>query len=414
MSDRQLWVLAHRYVGLVLAGFLIISGVTGSLMAFFEELESASIPALTQVHKPAGVERLDVLAIRERLITEHPDWSIEFVDLRIKKDSTLRFFVSGASDDEIFVDPYSGEIVGSRKWGDISQGMRNLLPFVYQLHYSLAAGVVGTYAFGIIALLWTLDCFVGFYLTFPRNGRRDFTDDGAASRTWWSRWKAAWKVRWSAGSYKFNFDLHRAGGLWMWALLLVFAWSSVAFNLREVYNPVMRMALDLPDEDAALPPLSHPRHQPKIGWREGLQITRSQLAQLARGEDFSIREEVWFGYEPAFGLYSLSVNSTRDVGTKLPRTQMWVDGDTGKIRHVRLPTGVHGGETVTTWLYALHMGKVWGLPYRIFVCLFGLLVATLSITGVVIWWRKRRAKAPRTSNLTDTFQTRPIPGVEQP
>lgn len=127
LANRQLWVLAHRYVGLVLAAFLIIAGATGSLMAFFEELESASIPALTQVRKPAGAERLDVLTIREQLIAEHPGWSIEFVDMRIKEGSTLRFFVSGATDDEIFVDPYSGEIVGSRKWGDISQGSRNLL-----------------------------------------------------------------------------------------------------------------------------------------------------------------------------------------------------------------------------------------------------------------------------------------------
>lgn len=389
--DRQLWVLAHRYVGLVLAGFLIVAGLTGALLAFFEELDATANSALVRVGQPSNAQRIDVLALRERLLAKHPGWSIEFVDLRKDEDSSLRFFVTGADDNEVFVNPYSGEILGSRTWGQISQGSRNLMPFIYDLHYSLALGVIGTYVFGVIALLWTLDCFVGFYLTLPRGTRRDLGLVESNSRNWWARWKSAWKIRWGNGSYKMNFDLHRASGLWLWALLFVFAWSAVAFNLREVYNPVTRMVLDLPDEDAALPVLAEPRTRPRIGWQEALQSARQKMTHLGASAGFTVREEQWFGYEPAYGLYSLSVNSSRDVGTRLARTQLWLDGDTGAIQHVRIPTGEHSGETVTSWLYALHMGKVWGLPYQIVVCVFGLLVATLSITGVVIWSRKRRA-----------------------
>lgn len=44
----------------------------------------------------------------------------------------------------------------------------------------------------------------------------------------------------NAGSFRFNYDLHGASGLWVWAMLFVFAWSGVAFNLEsQVYNPVM-------------------------------------------------------------------------------------------------------------------------------------------------------------------------------
>jgi uncharacterized iron-regulated membrane protein len=38
------------------------------------------------------------------------------------------------------------------------------------------------------------------------------------------------------------------------------------------------------------------------------------------------------------------------------------------------------------------MGKVFGLPYRLLVLVMGLVIAVLSITGVVIWWRKRRGR----------------------
>jgi uncharacterized iron-regulated membrane protein len=45
--------------------------------------------------------------------------------------------------DEIFLDPMSGEILGERKWGDLGQGVTNLVPLLYRLHYSLALGTFG-------------------------------------------------------------------------------------------------------------------------------------------------------------------------------------------------------------------------------------------------------------------------------
>ena len=32
------------------------------------------------------------------------------------------------------------------------------------------------------------------------------------------------------------------------------------------------------------------------------------------------------------------------------------------------------------------------MPYRIFVCVLGLLITMLAVTGVYIWWKKRRAR----------------------
>ncbi len=36
---RHFWVLVHRYAGLVMTAFLILVGLTGSLLAFYSELE---------------------------------------------------------------------------------------------------------------------------------------------------------------------------------------------------------------------------------------------------------------------------------------------------------------------------------------------------------------------------------------
>jgi uncharacterized iron-regulated membrane protein len=68
---------------------------------------------------------------------------------------------------------------------------------------------------------------------------------------------------------------------------------------------------------------------------------------------------------------------------------LWFDGDSGGQVAFDAPTGVLSGSTVAAWLAALHMGSVGGLAYRLLVVVIGLAVAVLSVTGVVIWWRKR-------------------------
>ncbi|MNN88395.1 hypothetical protein D3C81_2060750 [compost metagenome] len=42
--------------------------------------------------------------------------------------------------------------------------------------------------------------------------------------------------------------------------------------------------------------------------------------------------------------------------------------------------------------FPLHSGRILGLPGRILISIMGLLVAMLSVTGVVIWWKKRKAR----------------------
>jgi uncharacterized iron-regulated membrane protein len=40
----------------------------------------------------------------------------------------------------------------------------------------------------------------------------------------------------------------------------------------------------------------------------------------------------------------------------------------------------------------LHGGRILGMPGRIMMSLLGVAVVMLSVTGIVIWWRKRRSR----------------------
>ena len=195
LSVRAVLLPVHRYVGLMLALFLAIAGVTGSLLAWNEELEAALNPRLFRVQPPSpGAARLDPVLLHERVRLRYPDAFVARMPLEQLEGRSqlfaLRSLKGGKAkappNDQVFVDPYTGAILGERKWGDIGQGRKNLMPFIYRLHYSLALDGVGTLVFGIVALLWSIDCFVGAWLTIPR--RRS---DGATPASWPARWWSA-------------------------------------------------------------------------------------------------------------------------------------------------------------------------------------------------------------------------------
>ena len=388
---RAVMLLLHRYVGLLLALFLVIAGITGSLLAWNEELEAAISPRLFRVTAPPGAARMDPLLLHARVQARYADalaarLPLEFTDGRSVLFA-LRPLAKGQklANDQVFVDPYTGQTLGQRRWGDITQGMKNLMPFIYRLHYSLALDGIGTVLFGIMALLWTLDCFAGAWLTLPNKPA-----NGEPARRWPARWWQAWKFR-SGSAYKISFNLHRAGGLWTWAMLFVLAWSSVAFNLPQVYDPAMKAVFAHQRGLETIPKLARPKLAPALSWEQALPTARRLMMEQAQAGGFIVVAEKALLYDPQRAIYRYDVRSSHDIRHKGGHTRLVMNADTGALLGLWLPTGAAAGDTLSTWMATLHMAAMWGWPLQLLVCLMGLAVTALSVTGVHVWLRKRRA-----------------------
>jgi len=389
---RDAWVWLHRYCGLTMAVFLILVGLTGSLLAWNFELERVFAPQLFATPKP-GVAPLDLATLAARAAEIVPHGTVERVgytdvgqvqvDFSARRDpSTGRPFRLDFS--EFYIDPWTGRELGRRNRGDLSQGLVNLMPFIYNLHWRLLAGDIGQWILGIVALIWTLDCLNGFYLTLPvfRAG-------------FWRRWRLSWSVKRGAGMHRLNFDLHRAGGLWVWPLLFIFAWSSVMMNIRPVYERVMLTVFDYRSPMDEFLSKARPNDSPRLDWRAAQAVGERLIAEQSRKHGFTVGEPLSLMYFSGTGAYLYEVRGSRDVFERAPKgggTCVIFDGDTGALRELSQPTGEHAGNTVESWLYALHMARVFGRPYQAFVSLLGILLAMLSVTGVYLWWKKRAAK----------------------
>jgi uncharacterized iron-regulated membrane protein len=96
-------------------------------------------------------------------------------------------------------------------------------------------------------------------------------------------------------------------------------------------------------------------------------------------------------YSQEFGAYGVGFGDHHAPGLGVP--WLYFDDRDGRVLGETVPGRGTAGDVLMQWMLPLHTGQIIGLPGRILICIVGIAVAMLSITGVVIWARKRRRAA---------------------
>ena len=395
MTMRSLLVIVHRWFGLAAAVFLFIAGATGAIISWDHELDAWLNPHLFHARSAeqlAPGKMMSGLELANRVEAQDKRLRVTYVMTENEPGHTSSMMVEGRINpatgqpfdlgfNQIAVDPASGEIQGKRMWGAISLNKENLLPFLYKLHYTMhlpeVGGIeLGVWLMGLIGIVWALDSFIALWLSFPN----------------WRSWRKSFAFRWRQGGHKLNFDLHRSSGVWLWILLLILAITSVSMNLeRPVIRPII---LSL----STLTPTAFDTRTPKTpAQATDARISREQAVALAAAEGHRRGWSLPVGgvfYSSAFGLYGAGFfeagNDHGDVG--LGNAWLYFDADTGQPTGAKIPGIGSAGDLFMQAQFPLHSGRILGVPGRIMISLLGLAIAMLSVTGIVIWARKRRAR----------------------
>ena len=405
---RAFWTLVHRYAGLLTAAFLFVSGVTGAVISWDHELDDLLNPHLMEARTP-GTQQ-PALDLARQVEARHPDIRVSYLPLHAQAGRSLALGVSPRYDtasgrltepgfNQVFVDPVSGVELGKREWGAVWPISREtFVSFLYRLHYTLHIPAMwgidrwGIWLMGGIAMVWMVDCFVGFYLTLPLAGKARQQPARSSAKAWWGRWQPAWKVRWRGGSAKLNFDLHRAFSLWTWILLFILAFTAFSLNLyNEVFYPVMRKVSQVTPTPFDTRPMADKAHliEPRLAMGEV--AGRAAAEGQRRGWDDPVGA-VYYSQE--FGIYMVSFfkpggdHGAGGVGPAL----LYYDGVDGRLLGERQPWKGTAADIFVQAQFPLHSGRILGLPGRILISCMGVVVAMLSVTGVIIWGRKRAAR----------------------
>jgi uncharacterized iron-regulated membrane protein len=98
-------------------------------------------------------------------------------------------------------------------------------------------------------------------------------------------------------------------------------------------------------------------------------------------------------YSPDFGVFGVrffSPGGDHDAG--LGPDILYFDSEDGRYIGDWIPWRGTAGDLFLQMQFPVHSGRILGIPGRILISAMGLVVAMLSVTGVVIWLRKRRAR----------------------
>jgi uncharacterized iron-regulated membrane protein len=375
---RAVFSRLHRWVGLTIAGFLAIAGLTGSVIVFYQELDRALNPELFNV--PVAVAPLPPSTLAARVEAQLPGAEVTLISIPAPgRASEVWVQPKGSAPltyNQVFADPASGHVLGKRPWGEAGLSRASLMPMLYLFHYSLKLpGVWGILLMGIIGCLWTVDCFVAFVLTLPRG------------TPFWKKWQTSWRIKHNVGRYRLNFDLHRAGGLWLWAVLLVLASSGVALNLPEqVFRPLLKSVTTLSPTLDELRPHATTSHTAKLSFDDAVRLGRE-----ATGGTFEPR---WVFVEKLHHAVGVSMGGSGEKGLDGFGLSTLIFDDRSGALLMRQEAGKGRLADIYAGMqYQLHTGRILGWPGRILVFFTGLGVAALSVTGVVIWIKKRHAHA---------------------
>jgi uncharacterized iron-regulated membrane protein len=358
VTTRKVVFQLHLYTGLAIGLLLILSGLTGSVLVFREEIEALVYPELMST-VPRD-ERVSLQTVLETVQHAHPKDKPFFIRMPRTPEQTYLVKMNGARDLFIYVDPYNSMILGKHRQEDTFIG------WIALLHTELLSGERGKIILGVGALLLIGMSITGLILWWPRN----------------RKFSPGFKIQWAAQWKRINFDIHRASGIYiaLFLLLTAFTGTSVVFN-KTVINLINAITQSPP---RAAPPLSDPRQA---------RMPKPALDMMLHQADTMLPATTTLITLPQKPGAPLVVRK-KFVQEFHPNGKSFVyfDQYSGKVLQVENALTASLGTRIFNILYPIHIGVIGGTPTRLLQVIIGLSPLILFTTGYIMWWNRRKAK----------------------
>lgn len=361
----------HFYAGLFCMPFVLWLAATGTIYLWKPQIEAwLERPYDTLV--PSGTRASADAQVRVALAAV-PGATLHKYQLPQSPGAAARVIV-GKRDGEtrVYVDPYRLRVLRTETESE------RPLRVISDLHGKFRAGNPGSYLVEIAAC-WTVTMLLtGLYLWWPRRAR-------GLGGVLYPRLRGGRRVFWR--------DLHAVAGIWVavLALLLISTglpwakfWGSYFKEVRAITG-TRDGAQDWPTGAPNALPGDHAGHggvgMPHVP-APGAQLDRVAAAVYPLG----IAPPVLIAPPAAQGA---AWSVTSDAANRPLRTHITIDGATGALVSRRDFGERHWLDRTIGYGIAAHEGALFGLANQLLGTLTALLLATLSVSGAVMWWRRR-------------------------
>jgi uncharacterized iron-regulated membrane protein len=356
--------IAHRIVGIILGIFIIVIGLTGSVLVFDKEVNPILHLYAHQV-VPQG-ERISLQQVASIIHQQYPKELLEWIGIPATVNDPYHALIKSPdkAKTDVYINSYTGDLL------EIYHRDHRAMRIANQLHTHLLAGKFGSFVVGLCGVLLVMLSITGLMLW---NG--------------WKKFSVGFKIRWQAKWRILQYDIHKVVGVLSAVFLVLIATSG---SVMVFDKPIKNLSYWMTGQTKIAPPNSTlSTDNPQLTLDQFLQTAKNSLPQgqptvlhLPKDENAPVRIRFRLPYEI----------------TPEGKSFVFLNQYTSEVLRVENFFQTPMIEQLKAWMDALHTGSYGGLGMMGLYMVIGTLSGALSITGFIIWWgRKYTAKPKRLS-----------------
>jgi uncharacterized iron-regulated membrane protein len=340
---RKLVFNAHLLIALMAGAFMVILGVTGSIMEFEPELDQLLRPSLSYVTPGQRVLPLAELGDDvSRKFDGEP--VVAYLPSFLPNRPSQVVLPRGI----VYVNQYTGEVLGVRARG------QTFLGYVRAIHVHLGSGDFGRNILSWSAVALLLSLASGVYLWWPTKGVR---------------------IRGQWGSRRLWFDLHNAIGIFMLLPLTVLAATGTVLGFEDQFAPLLYKVT---------------RSNPAQFLRAPSQKPRQGATPISPDEAVATARIQMPGAVP-YRVQMPNYGGTYQVALLYPQDRITGDRNVvgldpyGNVVSLIRSRDLSRGDRILAMNEAVHTGTFLGLPSRIVVWLASTMIFLQASSGLLMW-----------------------------
>ncbi|MGF7219157.1 putative iron-regulated membrane protein [Spirosoma lacussanchae] len=348
----------HSWAGLITGVFLLLVGLSGSILVFNEDINHWLYADRLLVSSPSAGQRYSLDACYELVRTRYPQMNyIGLDEVPQRANQSVAFWMEADKVQyKAYVNPYTGRVV----W--FGKRYNQVCDWLLLFHYTLLGGKVGELVVALLGIVLLVCVLTGFWIY-----RKSIVP------------VLLFRVRFNRKNWRtVSSSLHRIVSVWALLFNLMIAltgfWMLRYTFTKEHYDPIANQ----PAKQAPLP-VSIDRALTTVRQTYPDLVVSSLYLPEKAGEDVVV-----YG---SFGGRSFLFG---DYGDELT-----LDGRTGGIKATKFIAQKTVSEQFDSLVFPVHAGMYGHWTLKILYSLLGLTPGLLSVTGFLLWWRRRKSGKAR-------------------
>lgn len=374
----------HLWLGLISGIIMLIVCLTGAIWVFGDEIKAFITPPVKVAYQNKPI--LSPSQITKIAGSLYPGRPLAYLDYQKNKAVEVAVGDWGKDTKLLFLDPYTGKILGERLMEDqttlffyfIESGHRFLW-----MPWKIGRAVVN---YGTLMFVFLL--ITGLVWWYPKKWTK-------------STREKSFKIKWSANWKRVNIDLHNVFGFYAVLILLALSLSGMVYGIKW-YSAGLYWSTSggetLPEWEAKVSDTT--LVDPVFHLEQALdKALVSIVKHYPDAEGYYLRIPDRKDFKA-----SISVSIYPHIGQTYANETVYFDRHNGQEIEQKAfdrlsYRDASFGLKLRRMNYDIHVGQILGLPGKILAFFASVIGATLPVTGFIIWYNRKFGKKKKKAGV---------------